>query len=144
MPMNAAVTRSTASRSPEVIIAPSARGTICQETPKRSLSQPHASAPGTAESAAQSRSISAWSSQSTISDTASLKLKACGVGAVHRHQRLPVDADLRVHNRAGGVLAAAIVAQNPFDPRRGEDRGVELDRGLGPPGRLAARRAAPA
>ena len=33
-----------------------------------------------------------------------------GLGAVHRHERLAVDAELGVHDRAGGVLAAAVVA----------------------------------
>ena len=71
--MKAAVRRSTAARSPEAIISPRTRGAICQETPKRSLSQPQASASGTAESADQSRSTSAWSSQFTRSETASVK-----------------------------------------------------------------------
>ena len=38
----------------------SGRGTICQETPKRSFTQPHCSASGTAESAFVKRSTSAW------------------------------------------------------------------------------------
>jgi len=46
-------------------------GTICQNTPKRSLSQPHRSAcPPSAHNASHSRSTSAWSAQSILNETA--------------------------------------------------------------------------
>src|SRR5512132_3131642 len=50
-----------------------ASGTICQETPNLSLSQPHCTGlPPSAVSASQSRSTSAWSLQVTDREIASL------------------------------------------------------------------------
>ena len=53
----------------------SARGTTCQETPKRSLSQPHCPGWPPAESRSQKSSISACVSQFTTKETASVKWK---------------------------------------------------------------------
>ncbi len=55
----------------------STRGTICQETPYLSLSQPHCWAFGSppADSFVQKWSTSAWVSQLTCSEMASLNLK---------------------------------------------------------------------
>ena len=64
--------------SDPVISAIARRGTICQDMPKRSFSQPHRdSAPPSAINAAQSRSVSAWSSVITRIEAASDRVK-CG------------------------------------------------------------------
>src|SRR5689334_14951673 len=53
MGKNARVSRSTCSRVPFCIISPMAVDQICQERPNWSLSQPHCSACGSAESFSQ-------------------------------------------------------------------------------------------
>ena len=47
-------------------------GTICHDTPNRSFSQPHGPSSPPSDSALQYRSTSAWSSQSTWNEIASL------------------------------------------------------------------------
>ena len=114
MLQTAANIRSRAGVSPEAIIPQSARGTICQETPKRSLTQPQASASGTAESA-DHEPVDLGLVLAADHQRHRLVEGGVGLGAVHRHDRLAVDAELGVHDRAGGVLAAAVVAVDPVD-----------------------------
>ena len=52
------------------------RGTICHDSPKRSLSQPHAPARHVGRRSPHSRSTSAWSSQSMTKDTDSLNVNS--------------------------------------------------------------------
>ena len=47
-------------------------GVTCQDTPQRSLSQPHGPSEPPADSAAQSLSTSAWSAQAIWNETASV------------------------------------------------------------------------
>src|SRR6478609_1367477 len=71
-PIDARV-RAARSRSGPVTSSISRVGVTCQETPQRSLSQPQAtSEPPLAVSAAQSRSVSAWSAQAIVNETASV------------------------------------------------------------------------
>src|SRR6266702_1876734 len=65
-----ALVRSGSARSRYSIV-----GTICYERPKRSFTQPHCSASGTADRAFQYRSSSDWFSHGIVNETASLNLK---------------------------------------------------------------------
>ena len=72
----AAKARFAASLSEDVVSSRSRRGVICQEKPQRSLHQPQAlSAPPLPTTAFQYRSVSSWSSVTTMKLTASLALK---------------------------------------------------------------------
>src|SRR4029077_5791834 len=71
--MTARITRSVRSASPDRNSG-SARGTICQETPNLSVSQPHCTCSPPTASFSQSASISAWSSQFTMSEIAGVNL----------------------------------------------------------------------
>src|SRR3984957_12609838 len=73
MLMTARITRSVRCASP-LKSSGSARGTICQETPNLSVSQPHWTCSPPFASFSHSASISAWSSQLTMSDSAGVNL----------------------------------------------------------------------
>lgn len=75
MPSIACIIRPDFAGSGSLIIFPRPTGTSCHDTPQRSFSHPHMlSCPPFDVSAAQSLSSSAWVSQFTSSDMASVNL----------------------------------------------------------------------
>src|SRR4051794_19188316 len=101
------------------------RGTICQETPNRSFTQPHCSASETAESASATRSASAWVSTGIWNEDRLVELEqrsAIEAGERPTHQR---ELDHQHVSRP----ARRVVTRGTVDGINlavGEQRGVEI------------------
>ena len=112
----ASIARRARSRSGSLISSISRVGVTCQKTPQRSLSQPHAiSEPPSAVSAAQSRSVSAWSAQAIRNETASVNENP-GVFSAMNGVPASVNSTMRTAP-AGAARRVHWRLCHPVDPR---------------------------
>ncbi len=104
----ASVIRSIRGPSPEAMYSLRSRGTSCQVSPNRSVTQPHIIGSPPSQKASQSRSISAWVAQSTMNEMAGVKTNSGP--ALRAMNSRPCNSKTMVITSPAGRPASAAVA----------------------------------